>query len=137
MWANHHAIMRLISKATHGLIVANLLLLLVIGFLPFPTHVLAEHLPVADADQRTAAIFYAGTFILIAIAFQVLWQVASRDNRLILPGCEAAADQISKSYRWGIPSYTVATLLALVSVPASVGLVAAMALYWLVPRGRT
>jgi uncharacterized membrane protein len=136
MWANHHAIMRLISTATHGLIVANLLLLMTVSFLPFPTHVLAEHLPVADADQRTAAIFYAGTFILIAIAFQVLWQVASRNHRLIAPGCEAAADQITKSYRWGIPSYTVATLLAPLSVPASVALVALMALYWLIPRGR-
>jgi hypothetical protein len=51
------------------------------------------------------------------------------------PGGEAAADQITRSYRWGIPSYTVSTLLALVSVPASVAMVGAMALFWLIPRG--
>lgn len=136
MWANHHAIFRLISRATHVLIVANLLLLLMVAFLPFPTKVLAEHLRHTGPDQRTAALFYSGTFILIAIAFQVLWQTAGRGYRLIAPGLKSAADEITKSYRWGVPAYSLSTLLALVSVPASVAFVGAMALYWLVPRGR-
>jgi uncharacterized membrane protein len=136
MWANHHAIFRLISRATHGLIVANLFLLLMVAFLPFPTKVLAEHLRHTGPDQRTAALFYSGTFILIAIAFQILWQTAGRGYRLIVPGLKAAADEITKSYRWGIPAYCVSTLLALISVPASVAFVGAMALYWLIPRGR-
>src|SRR5919108_1729971 len=55
MWANHHAIFRLIARASHGLIVANLFLLMTIAFLPFPTGVLAEHLPHAGIDQRSAA----------------------------------------------------------------------------------
>ena len=37
MWANHHGIFRLISTASHGLVVANLFLLLCVAFLPFPT----------------------------------------------------------------------------------------------------
>ena len=135
MWANHHAIFRLIGRTTHGLIVGNLLLLLTVGFLPFPTAVLADHLRHAGPDQRTAAVFYSGTFILIGIGFQALWQVASRGNRLILPGREAAADQITRSYRWGIPSYVVSTLLALWKPAAGLALVGAMALYWLIPRG--
>lgn len=137
MWANHHAIFRLIDRTTHGLIVGNLLLLLTVGFLPFPTAVLADHLRHAGADQRTAAVFYSASFIFIAIGFQVLWQVASRGNRLILPGREAAAGQITRSYRWGIPSYTVSTLLALWQPVAGLALVGAMALYWLVPRGKS
>ncbi len=136
MWANHHSVFRLIARTTHGLIVGNLLLLLTVAFLPFPTTVLAEHLRHGGADQRTAAVFYSGTFILIAIGFQVLWQVASRGNRLILPGREAAADQISRSYRWGVPSYVVSTLLALWKPPAGLALVGAMALFWTIPRGR-
>jgi uncharacterized membrane protein len=140
MWANHHGIFRLIGPASHGLIVANLLLLMTISFLPFPTHVLAEHLRASGAeqmaDQRAAAIFYSGTFILIAIAFQVLWQTAGRRNRLILPGRERAADEITKSYRWGVPMYTASTLLAFWKPIASVVMVGAIALFWLVPRGR-
>ena len=137
MWANHHSVFRLIGRTTHGLIVGNLLLLLTVGFLPFPTAVLAEHLRHAGPDQRTAAVFYSGTFILIAIGFQALWQVASKGNRLILAGRETAAEQISRSYRWGIPSYTVATLLALWKPALGLALVGAMALFWLIPRGQT
>jgi uncharacterized membrane protein len=137
MWANHHAVFRLIGRTTHGLIVGNLLLLLTVGFLPFPTAVLADHLRHAGADQRTAAVFYSATFIFIAIGFQALWQVASRGNRLILAGREKAAEQISRSYRWGIPSYVVSTLLALWKPLAGLALVGAMALFWLIPRGRT
>ena len=136
MWANHHAVFRLIGPASHGLIVANLFLLMTISFLPFPTGVLAEHLPHAGADQRSAALFYSGTFIVIAIAFQVLWQTAGHNNRLIVPGSESAADEIARSYRWGIPMYLASTLLALWEPMASVVMVGAIALFWLVPRGR-
>jgi uncharacterized membrane protein len=136
MWANHHAIFRLIGRASHGLVVANLFLLMTISFLPFPTNVLADHLAESGNDQRTAALFYSGTFIVIAIAFQVLWQTAGRNNRLIVPGREAAADEITRSYRLGIPMYTVSTLLALWSPVVSVIVVGAIALFWLIPRGR-
>jgi TMEM175 potassium channel family protein len=136
MWANHHAICRLISRATHGLIVANLLLLMSIGFLPFPTAVLAEHLGGEASDRTAAAVFYSATFVLIAICFQILWQTAARKDRLIVPGREAAANEITKSYRWGVPSYTITTLVALWNPVVSVALVGAMALFWLIPRGR-
>jgi TMEM175 potassium channel family protein len=136
MWANHHAIFRLIGRASHGLIVANLLLLMTISFLPFPTHVLAVHLYTGGQDERTAALFYSGTFIIIGIAFQVLWQTAGRNYRLILPGRQSAADEITRSYRWGIPMYTVSTLVAIWKPLASVVLVGAIALFWLIPRGR-
>jgi uncharacterized membrane protein len=136
MCANHHAIFRLVARTTHGLIVGNLLLLLCVAFLPFPTVVLADHLRHAGADQRTAAVFYCGSFILIAIGFQVLWRVASTNNRLIAPGREAAAMQITRSYRWGIPSYTVSMLLALWKPLVGLALVGAMAIFWLIPRGQ-
>src|SRR5260370_13608306 len=42
MWANHHSMFRLIDRSTHGLVVANLLLLLCVSFVPFPTKVLAS-----------------------------------------------------------------------------------------------
>jgi hypothetical protein len=81
MWANHHSMFRLIDRSTHGLVVANLLLLLCVSFVPFPTKVLAEHLPVAGPDQRTAVTGY----------------------RLIDPGCEEEADKITRAFRYGGP----------------------------------
>jgi uncharacterized membrane protein len=134
MWANHHSMFRLIDHSTHGLVVANLLLLLCVSFVPFPTKVLAEHLPVGGHDQRTAVLFFSGTYVVIAVFYNVLWRVAVTDHRLIAPGCEAEADKITSAFRFGVPGYAMATLLTFVAVPAGLALDAALALYFLAPR---
>jgi len=134
MWANHHSMFRLIDRSTHGLVVANLLLLLCICFVPFPTKVLAEHLPVAGRDQRTAVLFFSGTYVAIAIFYNLLWRVAATGNRLIAPGYEEEADRITKAFRFGVPGYAMATLLTFVAVPAGLAVDAALALYYLLPR---
>ncbi|HEY8202983.1 MAG TPA: TMEM175 family protein [Actinomycetota bacterium] len=40
MWANHHSLFHVIARCTHGLVVANVLLLMFVSFVPFPTSVL-------------------------------------------------------------------------------------------------
>ena len=134
MWANHHSMFRLIDHSTHGLVVANLLLLLCVSFVPFPTKVLAEHLPVGGHDQRTAVLFFSGTYVVIAIFYNVVWRVAVTHHRLIAPGCEEEADKITRAFRFGVPGYAMATLLTYVAVPAGLALDAALALYYLAPR---
>src|SRR5512143_3213463 len=54
MWANHHNLMKLIDRVDHGFITFNLLLLMCVAFLPFPTAVMAEHL--MDPDDRAIAV---------------------------------------------------------------------------------
>jgi uncharacterized membrane protein len=133
MWANHHGIFRLIERVTHGLIVSNLLLLLMVGFIPFPTNVLAAQIRNGRAEQ-TAAVFYGGTFTVTAAFYLLLWLVAARGNRLISKGSEDAAAEVTRRYRYGVPSYLVATLVALWSWPASIALNAAIAGFYLLPR---
>jgi uncharacterized membrane protein len=48
-------------------VVANLVLLLCVSFLPFPTKVLGEQLRVAGDDQQTAAAFYSGSFFVSSV----------------------------------------------------------------------
>src|SRR5512132_2300676 len=74
MWANHHELIRLLSRADHGLIVWNLLLLLAISFTPFPTAVMAEHLPHPGWDRNVAVAFYCGSFTLTALFYNLLWR---------------------------------------------------------------
>ncbi len=134
MWANHHGNFHLIDRSTHGLVVANLLLLLCVSFLPFPTKILAEELRHAGADQRTAAIFYSGSFVVTAAFFNLLWLVAATGNRLIRPGAEAAAAEVTRRYRYGVPSYLAAALVAFWSVPLSLAIDGALALLYLLPQ---
>ena len=83
MWANHHELVRLLTRADHGLIVWNLLLLMAISFTPFPTAVMAEHLPHPGWDRNVAVAFYCGSFTLTAIFYNLLWRNASHRRRLI------------------------------------------------------
>ena len=85
-------------------------------------------------DQRTAVLFFSGTYVVIAVFYNVLWRVAVTNHRLIAPGCEEEADKITRAFRFGVPGYAMATLLTFVAVPAGLALDAALALYYLAPR---
>ena len=74
MWINHHSLFTHIRHADNGLLIFNLLLLLGVTVVPFPTAVLASHL--GGADARTAALLYNGTYLVIAIFFNLLWRHA-------------------------------------------------------------
>ena len=66
MWANHHNLMKLVGRVDHGFITLNLLLLICVAFLPFPTAVMAEHL--TDPQERAVAVaFYCGGFTVTAL----------------------------------------------------------------------
>lgn len=134
MWANHHSIFHFIARTTHGLVVANLLLLMCVAFVPFPTGVLAENLREAGSGRETAAFFYSATFFVTALFYNLLWQTAARQNRLIRPGFEAAAAQVTRRYNLGPPSYLAATLAAIWSAPLSLGICGALALLYVLPR---
>ena len=71
MWVNHHRLFNLIQRTDQGLLGLNLLLLLGVTFLPFPTAVVSQH--ISSSDARLAAMFYNGVFIVIAICWGVLF----------------------------------------------------------------
>lgn len=79
IWAGHHRKFRLIQKYDGNLIFINLLLLMTIAFIPFPTSLISVY------GNRTSTIFYALVMILASLWSAVLWWYASYKNRLISP----------------------------------------------------
>jgi uncharacterized membrane protein len=129
MWINHHLLFLHIRRTSRRLLYLNGLLLLFVTFVPFPTGLLAEY--VERPEARVAAAFYAGTFFVTAVAFNLLWRHAARGRRLLDPdGDPAEAEAITRQYAVGPVLYGAATGLAFVYVPASVGLCLALALYF-------
>ncbi|MEA3202722.1 MAG: potassium channel family protein [Thermoplasmata archaeon] len=129
MWTNHHANLAHVVRADGRLLFANGFLLLFITFLPYPTAVLAEHL--TSADARVAATFYAGTFVVINVAWAFFWRsIASRRPSLApaLPDHEVRT--VNLALVVGFVSYLLATGLALLSAAAGVGLCMLLALFW-------
>ena len=70
MWMNHHRMFRMMVRYQEGLAVVNGILLLLVTFTPFSTAVFAQNLMTAQASE--AAAFYSATFVVLAIAFNLL-----------------------------------------------------------------
>lgn len=133
MWINHHRLFTHIKRSNNALLFLNLLLLLGVTAVPFPTAVLAQHF--GQSDQRAAAILYHGTYFAIAIFFNLLWRYANR--HLLGEDADAStADKISAKYAVGPLLYLVCIALAWVNVPVSLLLNVALAVFFALPLHR-
>jgi hypothetical protein len=59
----------------------NLLLLMAVAFLPFPTRLMAEAIRDSGAE-RAAVIFYGGAVLVISLLLGAIWVVARRSELL-------------------------------------------------------
>jgi uncharacterized membrane protein len=130
MWLNHHRLFTLINKKDDGLIAFNLLLLLGVTWLPFPTALLAEHLLGSHADQQIAAVVYAGSFLALAIVFNVMWRYAVR-VRIVNDDANVAA--ITRQYSLGPILYGALVGVAFLDAEWCLVLSALIALYFALP----
>jgi uncharacterized membrane protein len=136
MWINHHRLFNHIKRSDNVLMVLNLLLLLGVTSVPFPTAVLAQNL--GQSGQRAAMILYNGTYFVIAIFFNLLWRYCVSKNHHLL-GKEvdvAAAEKITAQYAFGPVVYLACMALAWISVPASLLMNIALAIFFLLPPAR-
>ncbi len=75
LWLAHNVITQYLRHSNAALVRLNLLLLMVVSFLPFPTRLLAEYLGDSDA-ARVAATIYGLTLIAALLLLYVLWRHA-------------------------------------------------------------
>jgi hypothetical protein len=71
-----------IVRADRTLLFLNVLLLLAVAFLPFPTAVLA-HAFQDGADEKVAFVFYGATLVLGGVFLNAIWQYARREHRFL------------------------------------------------------
>jgi uncharacterized membrane protein len=130
MWVNHHSVFRQFARVDRPLLLLNILLLMLIAFVPFPTRVVAEHAKSAD-DRQAAALLYGTTMTITAILFFSVWFYGSR--KLLRPDADRReVTGITRSYLPGAPTYATATLIAFVSSTASLIMFGAIALFYAV-----
>ena len=82
MWVNHHTIFTHLRVVNRGLFYFNLLLLMTIVFIPYPTEVFGEALS-RSQGATTAAVFCSATLTINALAWASLWLYASAGRRLL------------------------------------------------------
>jgi len=78
-WVSHHRKFLYIRRIDSSLLALNLLMLMLIAFVPFPTAVMS------GSTTWTATAFYALTMILMCLSGLALWWYATHHRRLVDP----------------------------------------------------
>ncbi len=130
MWTNHHKVFNRVKYVDNTLLLLNLLLLLVIVFIPYPTALLAEQYKV-HPDENFAAILYTGTNGVLAICFNLLWFYAAHHSRLLREDADPDDTRaISRQYIFGPFVSLLIFILAWINVPISILLNLLLALFF-------
>jgi len=132
IWSNHHTVMAQLGRVDRTFLMLNVLLLLCVAFVPFPTRLIAEHLRDRH-DLEAAALAYGATMTVMSIAYFTLWIYASHAGRLLHTDADPrVVSGITRSSLPGTPVYLTATLIAFVAPLASVIMFAAIALFYVI-----
>jgi len=77
VWSAHVVITEYLGRVTTTLTRLNLLLLMVVAFLPYPTELLANYID-RETEERVAVTFYGGCLVACALLVSVIWRYAIR-----------------------------------------------------------
>jgi len=84
IWLGHHGIFRRLRYANGTVIRINLVLLMAVAFLPFPTKLMAQAIRDSDAE-RAAVVFYGISLFVTSALISALWGAIVRDRQLLKP----------------------------------------------------
>jgi uncharacterized membrane protein len=131
IWINHHTVFAQIRQVDRLFLLINVVFLMLVAFIPFPTGLIASNLQ--RGDLESAALVYGFTLTATAVLFSLLWFYAALSGgRLLRPDADPlVVSGISRSYLPGPVIYLASTLIALVSPTTSVVFFAAIALFYI------
>ncbi len=138
MWINHHRLFTHINRSDDVLMVSNLLLLLGVVWVPYPTLLMAQ--AVTRGNLLDAALLYNGSYMVIALLFNLL--LYTTIGRRLVDKEYAGVRHIAQSYLAGPAMYLICFLVTWWNVPLSLAINGGMALYFLISpslkyRGRS
>lgn len=132
-WSNHHNMFIYIKQTDQYLLILNILFLMFVTLQSFTTGLLARH--IGKPDERTAALIYHATLVLMTSFYNCIWWYAIRkdelleddmDKRLIRP--------LTKEYAIAPALHLAALIICLWSVPFSIIPVLLLYVYFALPR---
>ncbi len=86
LWIAHHRKLRMVERIDARALWLNLLFLMLVAFIPFPTAVLSEH------GNRDAVVFYAATIVAASSMLLLLWLHLGRHRDWLVQGPSLAAE---------------------------------------------
>jgi uncharacterized membrane protein len=130
MWLNHHSIFNQLDHIDRPFVYLNLLLLLSVAFLPYPTGVLGRAMHEGQG-VKVAAVVYSLTMVVNAAAWAAMWLYAASGRRLLSPSFpESERRRATVLFIAGTLPYSVALLLGLVNAYACLAFHGLLVLYY-------
>jgi uncharacterized membrane protein len=132
-WLAHHGLTDELDRVDPIFLRLNLLFLLAIAVLPFPTRLMVEGLEKNADWQRVAAVVYGVTLLVIRLLLTALSTYARRGH-LRKPGvADPDLDEARKKFYYAIAGYLLAIVIGLVFPEFAIILYFAVAVFLFVP----
>jgi uncharacterized membrane protein len=132
-WIGHNALTERLERTNPVLLRLNLLFLLFVGFLPFPTRMVADSLSQGTDAERVAAAVYGVTLLAIRLVFFAM-DVYSRREHLVSRGAgDADLQEARRKFRASVVAYVAGIALAFLVPLVAIGLYFGIALFLVLP----
>jgi uncharacterized membrane protein len=133
IWLNHRTLVDRIARFDARLHWLNLMLLLGVATLPWPTSLVAEYVLRGGPDAAAATALYGLMAIVMALPWGLFWRHLADKPELLEPGYDAAYARAEwRRGTIGLPIYAIATLVALAWPLVALALYLAIAMFYAV-----
>lgn len=134
MWLNHHTVLGYVAKVDRVTLVLNVLLLMGVVAVPFPTALIADSLSRGAAPDaaRIATVTYGVLLTGISIAFSGMWMYLAAHQRTLALRPIRIPRSASIRFSAGLAGYVAATVVAALGLPdVAVVMYAVIGVYYL------
>ena len=119
VWLAHHRLFARLRFVDPTMMRLNILVLLLAGFLPFPTGLVAEAFNHSREAERAAVVFYGATAAAIELCMSAAWRYAAAHHELLHAPGEAPHPHPHAHWRGVVNAamYAAAILFAVLLAP--------------------
>jgi uncharacterized membrane protein len=118
VWLAHHGLVSRLSAVDPVLMRMNIVLLMAVAFLPFPTRLMAEGLSESTAAERAAVIVYGAVALTIELLLVAMGRYAASHADLMPPeDVPPPRPAVRRRSALSVVGYGLAILIGVVIVP--------------------
>lgn len=131
MWLNHHTMLAAVSRVNRVVLVLNLVLLMGVVAIPFPTALVADHLDDSRAG-KVAAVTYGLVMIAISVGYASMWIYLAAHQHELGARRRVRTPRLSTvRFTAGNGGYIGGTIVALFAPVAALIIFGLLAVYYL------
>lgn len=133
-WTHHHFVFRFFRRTDHIFLKLNVLFLMLIAVIPFPTALIGAFMFARDDRQRVAMLVYSGILFVTSAVFVSMWVYATQGRRLVDEDLDEHFVRLtSRRYLIAPVSYALAFILAFWDQNVALIIVLMSTVFYLIP----